>query len=238
MARLQHALSKYASMLFMTNIHGNARHYNTQQWRIMDVMAERDTAGSRTVTRGDTVTSPVRRIKDLPPAILNELNDKLIGGMSCRDASQWVTRQGHKFSFKSLNIYRQRVIRPAVKLGAQIQQVQALTESRELSRVDHAMAVKEVTQQVLTAGPLVARVEKLLQHADGDLDASVGSGDLKGRSSMIQAARASIETQAKLLGVGAFGANQAAGSGTTIQIAIATHRNDGDPSIDICEMKR
>jgi hypothetical protein len=193
-------------------------------------------------------------MKDLPTAILQEMQDKLLNGQSSRDVRDWLTKQGYKFSHNAIAEYNAKVVRPALKISAQIQALQPVAESRDLAVIDQTMQVKEVTREVLSAAPLVARAGQLWaevlegvaeskpttveEESDGKRTRKYIPGDLKARASLLNVGRGLVETEAKLLGVGSFGANQAAGSGTTIQIAIATHRNDGDPSIDICELKR
>jgi hypothetical protein len=206
-------------------------------------MAERDTAGSQGLTAGSqavTTTPPPRlRMKDLPTAILQEMQDKLLNGQSSRDVRDWLTKQGYKFSHNAIAEYNAKVVRPALKISAQIQALQPVAESRDLAVIDQTMQVKEVTREVLSAAPLVARAGQLWSEVLGGVeDSKHGEPDLKARASLLNVGRGLIETEAKLLGVGAFGAQQSAGSGTTIQIAIATHRDNADPSIDICELKR
>jgi hypothetical protein len=153
-------------------------------------------------------------IDALPADIRQQVIDKLIAGASSRAVSQWLSQRGHRVSFAAVNRYNQKCIKPALKIGAQIQQTQALERKQDTSLVESARAVADVTKQVLKAEPVLARTEWVWDELKGGVEETRADwvtdpadkkrrefrpADIKARASLLNVARGLIETEAKAL---------------------------------------
>jgi hypothetical protein len=166
-------------------------------------MEQQVTAGSQGVTGAITARSRLCEtrlaLKDLPATILNQVNDKLINGQSSRTVSDWLSQRGHTFSFKAVNRYNQNVLKPAMRIGAQVQRMQAIDSGQPQTAIEHAEAVREVTKQVLAADPILACVDRLDSEVWSTYEDARAEGDLRARTQALSVARAAIETRGKAI---------------------------------------
>jgi hypothetical protein len=183
-------------------------------------MEQAVTAGQRRLTAGPGAPKRGQRLADLPSHILKELNDKLVGGTASRPVSEWLHKQGYKFSHNAVAEYNREKLQPALRLGAKLAAMQSDTPTTDHPNPDQLSAVRKLTNEVLTAQPLIDQKNELMREVLGGIKESKGEKpDLRARASLITAGRGLIETEAKLLGVGGFGAQQNSG-GTVVQIAV------------------
>lgn len=136
---------------------------------------------------------------DLPAPILKELNEKLISGLSSRVVSEWITKQGYRFSHNAIAEYNREKVQPALRISAKLQQIQALEESRDPSPIERAAEVKNLTKQALAADPIIAAVERLDSEVWATVEDAKAENDLKARVQALNVARGTIETRAKAL---------------------------------------
>jgi hypothetical protein len=97
-----------------------------------------------------------RVIDTLPTTQKQKVIDALIAGESCRKVSAMIAQCGHTISYSQVAAYRREVIRPAVKTGQKL---------RELNRVPEDVSIQtretaNLTRQVIDAGPIIAQREK------------------------------------------------------------------------------
>jgi gas vesicle protein len=185
------------------------------------------TAGSQGVTgTSQAVTAflgaPPRgqRLRELPPSILKELNDKLLNGVASRAVSEWLHKQGYRFSHKTICDYNKDRVKPALRIGAQLQAMQADNAERELSEIDRTTEVKKFTNQVLSAEPIISRINAKFTRLDAALADTAATKDYDSLAKLESQDSKAIELAAKVAMLPGFTAAGTAGTQINVQLVM------------------